>query len=185
MPATVINTASQSQATRASHVFETDLGWMAVRYEHTRLCRLLFGRNSLAELLEAAWQEKVELEEPADAPPDWITELQERLERFARGEPQEFSDLEIAVDHCTPFAQAVLSECRQLGWGQVVTYAQLAERVGRPAAARAVGNVMANNRLPIIVPCHRVIGAGGGLGGYSAPGGLATKQRLLNAEGAL
>jgi methylated-DNA-[protein]-cysteine S-methyltransferase len=120
-----------------------------------------------------------------DAPPRWVRDLREQLVRFAEGEPQTFDEVPLDIEELTPFARQVLGECRKLQWGQVMTYAELAHQAGRPGAARAVGNVMANNRFPLVVPCHRVIGSGGGLGGYSAPGGLATKRRLLEAEGVL
>jgi methylated-DNA-[protein]-cysteine S-methyltransferase len=66
----------------------------------------------------------------------------------------------------------------------MLTYGQLARRVGSPAAARAVGSTMARNRLPLVIPCHRVVGSGGQLRGFSAPGGVAVKQRLLQMEAA-
>lgn len=185
MTATLASVDHGVQSKRLSCLFETALGWMALEFDEQRLYRLLFGHKSLAQLLTAARQQKLELGEPNDALPTWISGLKTRLESFADGELQAFDEVPVAGDHLTPFASRVVEECRQLEWGQVVTYAQLAERAGRPGAARAVGNVMANNRLPIVVPCHRVVGSGGGLGGYSAPGGLTTKQRLLKAEGAL
>jgi methylated-DNA-[protein]-cysteine S-methyltransferase len=82
------------------------------------------------------------------------------------------------------FQRAVVGHCRRIPPGQTLTYGQLAARVGRPRAARAVGRVMATNRFPLIVPCHRVVAAGGVLGGFSAPQGLAMKKRLLAAEAA-
>jgi methylated-DNA-[protein]-cysteine S-methyltransferase len=69
--------------------------------------------------------------------------------------------------------------------GETVTYAELGRRAGHPRAARAVGGAVARNPLPIVVPCHRVVAAGGGAGGFSAPGGVATKARLLAAEGVM
>jgi len=66
----------------------------------------------------------------------------------------------------------------------VLTYGQLATRAGSPRSARAVGNVMASNRVPLIIPCHRVVAAGGALGGFSAPHGTRLKRRLLKLEGA-
>ncbi len=85
----------------------------------------------------------------------------------------------------TAFQRAVIDHCRRIPRGEVLTYGQLAERAGYPRSARAVGNVMATNRVPLIVPCHRVVGAGGNLGGFSAPQGLQMKRRLLRLEGSL
>ena len=82
----------------------------------------------------------------------------------------------------SPFAKNVLRALARMPYGQTITYGQLAKRVGSAGAARAVGNVMAQNPVPIIVPCHRVVASGGSLGGFSAPGGWKVKRDLLNRE---
>ncbi len=82
------------------------------------------------------------------------------------------------------FHQAVLRHCHSIPAGQTVTYGRLAALAGSPQAARAVGSAMAKNRWPLLIPCHRVVGAGGQLTGYSGRGGTATKQRLLELEAA-
>lgn len=80
----------------------------------------------------------------------------------------------------TPFHRKVLAALARVPYGRTVTYGQLAARAGRPRAARAVGQAMANNPVPLIFPCHRVVAAGGGLGGFG--GGLDLKRRLLALE---
>jgi methylated-DNA-[protein]-cysteine S-methyltransferase len=80
------------------------------------------------------------------------------------------------------FHQTVLRACYRIPAGQTISYGTLAARAGNPKAARAVGGAMAKNRWPIIIPCHRVVGAQGQLTGYSGTGGLATKQQLLSLE---
>lgn len=80
------------------------------------------------------------------------------------------------------FDAAVYQALRQVPAGETVTYGELAERVGRPGAARAIGKAMGDNPWPILVPCHRVVAADGKAGGFSAPGGLATKARILTIE---
>ena len=84
----------------------------------------------------------------------------------------------------TPFQLATWQALTQIPYGQTISYVELARRVGRPSAARAVGAANGANPLPIVVPCHRVIAAGGKLGGFSARGGVTTKLRLLGIEGA-
>ena len=82
----------------------------------------------------------------------------------------------------TPFAQKVLRSLAKVPYGKTITYGELAKRAGSAKAARAVGSVLANNPLPIIVPCHRVLSSNGSLGGFSAPGGVKLKRDLLNLE---
>lgn len=82
----------------------------------------------------------------------------------------------------TDFGQSVLKACYAISPGITLTYGQLASKAGSPRAARAVGGVMARNPVPIIIPCHRVLGSDGALTGYSGSGGVAMKQRLLDHE---
>jgi methylated-DNA-[protein]-cysteine S-methyltransferase len=82
-----------------------------------------------------------------------------------------------------PFAKQVLAATDRVGYGQLATYGEIAARIGRPTAARAVGAALGSNPVPIVVPCHRVVGASGRLTGYA--GGLERKERLLALEGSL
>ena len=116
------------------------------------------------------------------APAKELGDLCQRILDYARGRPVLFDDL-LDLDGATPFQQAAWLAARRIPWGETRSYAWLAQAIGRPTAARAVGQAMARNRLPIIVPCHRVIASGGGLGGYS--GGTSMKEMLLRLEGAL
>lgn len=82
------------------------------------------------------------------------------------------------------FQRRVLRECTRIPRGETVTYGELARRIDRPGAARAVAQALAHNPYPITIPCHRVV-AKNGLGGYSGPGGIEKKKKLLKKEGAL
>lgn len=83
----------------------------------------------------------------------------------------------------TDFQRSVYKEMVKIKPGKVLTYKQLAEKIGKPQAYRAVASACARNKLPILIPCHRVVGSNGGLGGYSGGGGLKTKKYLLDLEG--
>jgi methylated-DNA-[protein]-cysteine S-methyltransferase len=113
---------------------------------------------------------------------DWNRALVRRLQAYAEGKTDDFRDVPIDPGPQTDFRLRVIQNCRQIPPGSTLTYGELAARAGRPRAARAVGTCMAANRIPLIVPCHRVVGADGSLRGYSASGGLRLKQRLLDLE---
>lgn len=106
----------------------------------------------------------------------------QQLEEYFSGIRKEFS-LPLDCRGFSTFQAAVLQACAAIPYGSTKTYGQLAANVGKPKAARAVGLVMAGNPLPIIIPCHRVIGSDRKLRGYAAPGGLETKTWLLRLEG--
>jgi methylated-DNA-[protein]-cysteine S-methyltransferase len=104
------------------------------------------------------------------------------LDEYFEGRRRAF-DLELDLRAIPDFNVRVLHELAQVRYGETTTYGTLAQRVGAPKAARAVGSVMNRNRIPIVLPCHRVVGANGKLVGYA--GGLDVKERLLRLEGAL
>jgi len=105
-----------------------------------------------------------------------------QLDEYFDGRRDAFA-LDVDLRGAAPFAQHVLEELARVPYGQTTTYGRLAAKVGAPRAARAVGTVMNRNPIPIVRPCHRVVGANGSLTGYA--GGLDVKERLLRLEGAL
>lgn len=118
------------------------------------------------------------------APPHPIAELCKRIQRYISGEEIYFEqrDLDLlALECCTHFQKQVLLTTYAIPRGRVTTYSGIAARIGAPNAARAVGNALAYNPFPIIIPCHRVVRADGRLGGYG--GGLEMKRALLELEG--
>ena len=104
------------------------------------------------------------------------------LDQYFEGKRRSF-DLSLDLRALAPFTVSVLQELARVPYGETTTYGALASRVGRPRAARAVGTVMNRNRIPIVLPCHRVVGSSGDLVGYA--GGLDRKITLLELEGAL
>lgn len=104
------------------------------------------------------------------------------LRAYLRGELREFRVPLDLDDQGTPFQRSVWSALRHIPYGELISYGDLARRVGRPGGARAVGQANGRNPIPIVVPCHRVVASGGGLGGFSA--GLPVKRHLLAIEGA-
>lgn len=108
-------------------------------------------------------------------------EIARLLENFLGGMEVDFSPVKLDLDGIQGFVRRTLIACREIPWGRVVTYGELATALGAPGAARAVGNAMALNPFALIIPCHRVIRSHGGLGGFG--GGPAMKRRLLEQEG--
>ena len=109
--------------------------------------------------------------------------LQKQIASYFEGSCVNFSpDLPVALDGFDGFPRKVLTACRKIEFGQRITYAGLAQKTGRPAASRAVGNALAKNPLPLIIPCHRVLRTDGKMGGFSAPGGISFKERMLALE---
>ncbi len=114
-----------------------------------------------------------------------VDEFARRVQAYADGNRDDFRDVPIALAGLTDFQQRVVQECRRIPYGHTLAYGELAMRAGSPNAARAVGSVMARNRIALVIPCHRVVGSAGKLGGYSAPDGIRMKTRLLELEGAI
>jgi methylated-DNA-[protein]-cysteine S-methyltransferase len=164
------------------NTFRTPLGWCAMLGDGEMLSALTFGHRSVDVAVK--WLDK-QLPEPSAADArstKWNPRLAKRIAAMLEGAPDEFRDVKIDLSHLTPFGHRVISLCRKIGWGETRSYGQLAANAGSAGAARAVGSVMASNRTPLIVPCHRVIASGGRLGGYSGPHGLEAKLHLLHLE---
>lgn len=147
--------------------------------------RTPWGRGAVAAddtgLTDVFWGS--EAPTPTENPPVWLRRIAERLEMHLQGNLQSFQGVPVAWHLLTPFQRAVYQTLLQVPPGQVVTYADIAKRMGTPGAYRAVANALASNRLPLIIPCHRVIRSDGGLGGFTAPGGVRVKRWLLKSEG--
>ncbi len=159
-------------------VFPSALGWMAMIGCGQTLKQLTFGHSSRNQavrdldpgLIAGATRAK------------WNAALVRRLQAYAAGRADDIADVPVDPGRQTPFQRRVTASCRAIPPGRTLTYGQLAAKAGSPRAARAVGNCMAANRIPLVIPCHRVVGAGGRLHGYSAAGGLKMKRRLLDLE---
>jgi methylated-DNA-[protein]-cysteine S-methyltransferase len=156
-------------------VFETDLGWMGV-LGSARGVREVILPQATSHAVSAIIGKDANQVSPRELP---FGDLPARLTQHLSGTPQEFPD-KVDLPDATPFHMAVWETVYFIPAGQTRSYSWVARQVARPTAARAVGQAMARNPVPIIVPCHRVIGADGRLGGFG--GGLWLKRRLLKIE---
>ena len=150
-------------------LFDTVLGTCSVRWNER-------GITGVA-LPPAALRGDVPLE-----PPPWIVDAMARMAAVLDGAPDDLRDIAVDLDDVPELARLVYDATRAIPPGHTATYGEIAARVGHPDAARAVGQALGANPVPIVVPCHRVVGAGGKLVGFSAPGGTSTKARMLALE---
>jgi methylated-DNA-[protein]-cysteine S-methyltransferase len=121
----------------------------------------------------------------ADDAPPWIQSVISDIQRYLAGQKVDFSAITVDLDGIDDFRQKLYEALREVGFGRTTTYGDLAKKLGSTdwEGARDVGEAMGRNPMPIVIPCHRVLAAGGKLGGFSAYGGPSTKQKLLALEG--
>jgi methylated-DNA-[protein]-cysteine S-methyltransferase len=120
----------------------------------------------------------------ARVPPPHIAGIVKRVQKHLRGEVQDFRDVVVDLDPMGPFARQVYETARKIPPGRTMSYGELATEMSRPTAARAVGQALGRNSIPLIIPCHRVLARSRNPGGFSAHGGVETKAKLLEIEGA-
>ena len=119
---------------------------------------------------------------PEAPPPPDVQRAIDDIIALLRGEPRELSNVVLDMEGIPAFRQRLYAALRNVPAGSTITYGDLAVRIGNGCTARDIGEAMGKNPFPIIVPCHRVLAANGRMGGFSAPGGVATKLRMLNIE---
>lgn len=125
------------------------------------------------------------VEATEDEVPEWIADLIARVQAHLAGNLQDFAEVPFAWERVTDFQRAVYEQALRVKAGDRWSYGQLTKAAGQPmAAARAVGMALGQNPWPLLVPCHRFVGADGRMTGFSAAGGIQTKLRLLALEGA-
>lgn len=162
-------------------IVDTVIGPCGIAWSDNRITRFRLPERDAA-VTEARLRRRTGAEQPS-VPPPAVARAIENLRRYFFGERMLFDEVEIALPRVADFHQRVYAEARALRWGETATYGEIAKRAGEPQGAQAVGQAMGSNPLPIIIPCHRVLAAGGKLGGFSAYGGVMTKQKLLAMEG--
>ncbi|CAD7044006.1 methylated-DNA--[protein]-cysteine S-methyltransferase [Pseudorhizobium halotolerans] len=163
-------------------VFETPAGFCAIAWSEAGISRLQLPMTS-ADAAERMILRRLPHAAPG-IPSAEIKAAIEAVRRYFAGASVEFSALRLDLAEQDAFFREIYSALRKVGWGETTSYGALAKAIGAgPDAARRVGQAMANNPIPLIIPCHRVLAAGGRLGGFSAPGGSDTKVRMLELEG--
>ena len=165
------------------HLFDTAIGVCGVAWNARGLAgvqlpekdRAVTGRRLAAKCHSAG----------AAEPPPWVRTLVADIEKYLAGEKIDFSSITVDLEGLDDFRRKLYAALRSIGFGRTTTYGELAKQLGSTdwEGARDVGDAMGKNPMPIVIPCHRVLAAGGKLGGFSAYGGATTKQKLLALEG--
>ncbi len=153
---------------------ETDLGMMGLGWTGRGLARLSLPGGNLEDRV-TRWGFRGE-------PPSWLMPIMERIVDYATGAEAEFDESTLDLDVVPEFHRRCYDDIRRLRWGETTTYGEIARRLGDVQLSRAVGQAMGANPIPLVVPCHRVLAAAGRAGGFSAPGGVATKMKMLAME---
>lgn len=161
------------------HRFDTPLGRCGIAWTERGVARV-----QLPDDRERRAVERLESRGGvASAPPPPIEETVRRIARHLGGDPQDFTNVALDLEGVAEFPRRVYAAARAVPAGRTATYGEIAQRIGAPGEQRAVGQALGANPIPLIVPCHRIVASGGGIGGFSAPGGALTKTRLLALEG--
>lgn len=172
--------AAASAGGRQSYcMFDTAFGLTGIAWSADELTRVHLPEADAAAL--RAWMERHGAAE--GEPPPALAWVLAALRAYFDGVETDFSSLSVALPAGTSEERRrIYAAARSLGWGETASYGEVARRAGLANGARAVGQAMATNPLPIVIPCHRVLAAGDRLGGFSAYGGIIAKERLLVLE---
>ncbi|WP_064681451.1 methylated-DNA--[protein]-cysteine S-methyltransferase [Rhizobium bangladeshense] len=163
-------------------IFETAGGFCGIAWSDAGIVRFQLPTKT-AEATERLLLRRLPDGLPG-APTPEVLETVAAVKRYFQGEETDFSGVELDLAGQDAFFREIYAAARRIGWGRTTTYGALAKELGAgPEAARDVGQAMAKNPVALIIPCHRVLAAGGKIGGFSAPGGSTSKTRMLELEG--
>jgi methylated-DNA-[protein]-cysteine S-methyltransferase len=164
------------------NVFDTAMGFCSIAWSDAGVVRFQLPTNS-AEAAARLMRRRAPGVEPGP-PPEDVAAVIETAKRYFAGEATDFSHVRVDLAGQDAFFAQIYDALRRVRWGTTTTYGSMAKELGAGReAARDVGEAMARNPAPLIIPCHRVLAAGGKIGGFSAPGGSQTKARMLELEG--
>jgi len=169
-------------AASGNMVFETALGFVGIAWSETGLSRLcLFQRDRSA--VERRLEKHGAVPGGENNTPAWVAKLVGDVKAYAEGEDIDFSTVPVDLSGIDDFRLAIYDAARTLAFGETTTYGELAKRAGHAGLPRETGQALASTPVPLVIPCHRILAAGGKIGGFSAPGGSTTKERMLALEG--
>jgi methylated-DNA-[protein]-cysteine S-methyltransferase len=163
-------------------VFETACGFCGIAWNNAGITGFQLPART-AKATERDLRRRVPGADPGTPPPQ-VADVIGAVARYFAGEKIDFTDVQVDLGQQDELFKQIYAATRRVGWGMTTTYGTLAKELDAgPEVARVVGQAMARNPVPLIVPCHRVLAAGGKVGGFSAPGGSVAKARMLELEG--
>lgn len=164
-------------------VFETALGFVGIAWGNSGLTRLCLPERERVSVELRLVRQCACHAVPAQQQPAWIVGLIQSIIAYARGEIVDFMAVPVDLADVDDFRRAIYAAARELPFGETTTYGELASKAGHTGLARETGAALGANPVPLVIPCHRILAAGGKIGGFSAPGGSVTKTRMLALEG--
>ena len=167
-------------------IIATALGFVGLGFGPSGLNRLVLpgrSRDAVARRLLGPGQAAAEIAAEAEGAPPFVAALVRAIAAYMEGGCVDFRDVPVDLGGIEPFRRDIYVAARRLAFGETTSYGELARRAGHPGLARETGAALGANPVPLVIPCHRVLAAGGRIGGFSAPGGAATKERMLAMEG--
>jgi methylated-DNA-[protein]-cysteine S-methyltransferase len=180
-PSRIVGRASEIVTAMHYHLFSTEMGVAGIAWSDDGMITRFRLPDPDRANAERQFRGKAE---PGDPPPA-VAAVIAQAKRYFAGEQIDFAGVDLDLTGVDPSRRPIYEALRKVAFGETVTYGELARRAGAsaPTAAQDVGVAMARNPVPLIIPCHRVLAAGGKLGGFSAPGRTETKERMLALEG--
>ena len=163
-------------------IFETALGFIGIAWSEKGLTRLSLFQRDRAAVERRMERLGVAVRGESNAPA-WVAALVGDVKAYAEGEEIDFSGVPVDLAGVDDFRLAIYEAARKLAFGETTTYGELAKRAGHGGLPRETGQALGSNPVPLVIPCHRIMAAGGKIGGFSAPGGSTTKERMLALEG--
>lgn len=182
-PAAATMNAQPGHHGRQSYcLFETAIGPCGIAWNDRGVTRLCLPESS-REATEKRLRAKIAASASVQTPPPAIEAVIVKIQSYLAGTEIDFSPVPLDLTGVDAFQHKIYDALRLVGWGHTTSYGELAKSTGAPGMAREVGEAMARNPVPVIIPCHRVLASGNKAGGFSAYGGIFTKERLLSLEG--
>ena len=163
-------------------IFETAIGACGLVWEKNKVVRFLLPEKN-PQAMAGKLIKITGRNQQSPALSGWIKALMRQISKHLKGHSQDFSEIPLDFERVTEFQRLVYLGAQRIPSGQIRTYKELAVMIGKPKAARAVGQALGKNPFALLVPCHRILASGNKPGGFTAYGGLKTKAKLLACEG--